>query len=224
VLMNVPLNKGWVSIHRELADKPIWLSEPFTRGQAWIDLIILANHQEGYIRVRGNKVELKRGQLGWSQHTLSLRWKWSRSKVKRFLIELEDDGNIEQQKNTVTTIISITNYNLYQNNEHQTNIKRTSSEHQTNTNNNEKKKNNNRIKEFRPPSKKVIESFFLKSNSNSIEAEKFNNYYTANGWKQGVNKISNWQAVANNWILRSNNFLNNNNTKTNKYNKHETDF
>jgi len=222
--MSAPLNKGWVSIYRELADKPIWLTEPFTRGQAWIDLIILANHQEGYIRVRGNKVELKRGQLGWSQHTLSLRWKWSRSKVKRFLIELEDDGNIELQKNTVTTIISLVNYNFYQNNVQQKNNKSTSKEHQTNTNNkeNKKNKNNNVIREYSPPSKKDIDSFFLKSNSNCIEAEKFNNYYTANGWKQGVNKIANWQAVANNWIIRSNNYSNNN--KNNKYSKHETDF
>lgn len=31
--------KGWVSIHRQLCENDLWLSEPFTRGQAWVDMI-----------------------------------------------------------------------------------------------------------------------------------------------------------------------------------------
>ena len=35
--------KGYVKIHRELLEHPIWTSEKFTRGQAWADLILKAN-------------------------------------------------------------------------------------------------------------------------------------------------------------------------------------
>jgi DNA replication protein DnaD len=91
--------------------------EPFTRSQAWIDLILLANHKPGVIRVRGNRVDVKRGQVGWSQVALAKRWKWSRGKVRRFLKELEkNDHQIVQQKNNITTLINIINYEQYQGN------------------------------------------------------------------------------------------------------------
>jgi hypothetical protein len=109
--------KGWVSIHRTLVNHPLWIGEKFTRGQAWVDLILLANHAEGYLRVRGVRIDVMRGQVGWSEVALAKRWRWSRGKVKRFFIELENDKQIVQQKNNVTSIISIVNYNIYQQNE-----------------------------------------------------------------------------------------------------------
>lgn len=137
---------GWVSIHRKLLDNPIWTKERFTRGQAWVDLILLANHDDGYIRVRGSRVNIQRGQIGWSQGSLSKRWKWSRKKVSKFLSELEEmEHQIEQQKNNVTTIISIVNYDYYQSKEPQKepqkNRKRTTEEPQKHTNNNGNKEN-----------------------------------------------------------------------------------
>jgi len=36
-----------------------------------------------------------------------------------------------------------------------------------------------------------------------IEAEKFVNYYTSNGWKVGKNPMKSWAAAANNWITNS---------------------
>lgn len=108
------MHRGWVKLHRKIADNELWLSEKFTRGQAWVDMIMLANHQDGCIRIRGIKVKIKRGQLGWSEIALAERWQWSRGKVRRFLNELKTAQQIEQQKNRITSIITITNYNGYQ--------------------------------------------------------------------------------------------------------------
>jgi hypothetical protein len=36
-----------------------------------------------------------------------------------------------------------------------------------------------------------------------IEAEKFVNYYTSNGWKVGKNPMKSWQHAANTWIINS---------------------
>jgi DNA replication protein DnaD len=111
--------EGWIKIYRKIMENPMYFSEPFTRMQAWLDLLLLANIKDAYYYVRGNKVVVHRGQVGLSEVALAKRWKWSRSKVSRFLKYLENEQQIEQQKNSVTTLISIINYNEYQKNEQQ---------------------------------------------------------------------------------------------------------
>ncbi len=105
---------SWAKVHRQLFESPLWLSEKFTRGQAWLDLFTNANYADGYIRVRGARIEIKRGQIGWSQLTMGRRWQWSRGKVQRFLVELEDDGMIVHRAGQHTTITTICNYSTYQ--------------------------------------------------------------------------------------------------------------
>jgi len=105
-------------VDRALLMSDRWLSEPFTRGQAWVDLFGLANFADGFIRVRGIRITVKRGQIGWSQIKLADRWKWSRNKVRRYLEELEEDGDIVretiQQKDKLTSLITVVKYEEYQ--------------------------------------------------------------------------------------------------------------
>ncbi len=151
---------SWVKLHRKIQSNPLWTSEPFTRGQAWVDLILLANYKKGFIRARGIRVDIERGQVGMSHVNLSKRWDWSRGKVKRFLNELEIDQQIVQQNNNVSCLISIVNYNEYQTNDtadetqndtadEQQTGQQTSSKQNTNKNdnnkNNEKKERENRF-------------------------------------------------------------------------------
>lgn len=105
---------GWIKLYRKLLDSNIWIEKPFSRGQAWVDLIMLANHKPGYVRVAGTRVDLKRGDVGWSQVKLCERWGWSRGKVRRFLDELETDGNIVQTTVQRFSVITICNYSQYQ--------------------------------------------------------------------------------------------------------------
>lgn len=143
---------GWICLHRSIQENDLWLAEPFTWAQAWIDLLINANHKPGSFWVRRIEVKLERGQLGWSEITMADRWKWSRGKVRRYLGMLETRGMIVQQTNKLTSIITICNYSEYQDKsedsirqivqqtEHQTG-------HQTDnrqyTNNNDNNDNNN---------------------------------------------------------------------------------
>jgi len=106
--------EGWISIHRKIADNPLWLSEPFTKSQAWIDLIILATHKSSYLLIRGIKIDLKRGQVGWSEPRLAKRWRWSRSKVRGFLKLLEKEQQIVIEKSNVTQVLTLVNYDEYQ--------------------------------------------------------------------------------------------------------------
>lgn len=105
---------GWIKIHRSITENPMYFSEPFTRMQAWIDLLLVTNYRDTVIYVRGNKVDVKRGQIAKSQDFFATRWKWSRGKVIRFLDELQKCGQIVQQKSNVITLISVVNYECYQ--------------------------------------------------------------------------------------------------------------
>lgn len=136
------MSQGWISLHRKLQNNPLWSSEPFTRGQAWVDLLLLANHEEGYIYVRDHKIDLKRGDVGWSQNRLSERWQWSRTKIRKFLNDLEKEQQIKQLKSKSYTVIRLINYNDYQQKEQQKDKRKTRERQQKDTNNNVNNENN----------------------------------------------------------------------------------
>ena len=49
--------------------------------QAWIDLILLAQHQVGtFTDRRGNLIDGKRGCVYWSERFLAETWGWRREK------------------------------------------------------------------------------------------------------------------------------------------------
>lgn len=105
---------GWIRLHRKITENPLYFSEPFNRSMAWIDLLLLANHSENYFFKRGIRVDIKVGQIGYDLDSLAKRWKWSRGKVERFILMLENDNQVIRQKTNVTTLISIVNYKEYQ--------------------------------------------------------------------------------------------------------------
>lgn len=107
-------NSGYILLHRKFTENFLYFSEPFTRSQAWIDLLLLANHKENTMIVRGNAVKVPRGSIGLSQKSLGQRWLWSRDKVKRFISLLKSAHMIAQSKNGVKDLYSIVNYEQYQ--------------------------------------------------------------------------------------------------------------
>lgn len=110
------MKEGYIKLYRGIEDNPLWTQEPFTKSQAWIDLLLLTNHKTGYIRLRnGEMVEIQRGQCGWSMETLAKRWQWSRGKVKRFFGYLKTQKMIQQTDILNATVINILNYERFQN-------------------------------------------------------------------------------------------------------------
>jgi hypothetical protein len=117
-------NNGWIKIHRKITSNPLWGLEEFTKGQAWVDLLLLANYEPGKISVHGKIINIDRGQVGWSEVKLSERWGWSRNKTRRFIKYLISEQQIEQDTKGGNSIITILNYIEYQKTEQDT-------EHQT---------------------------------------------------------------------------------------------
>ena len=110
------MHRGYIKLWKKLKDSDFWVSEKFSRAQAFVDLVMLANYKDSYFRARGQRIDVKRGQLAYSELTLAERWKWSRGKVRRFLSELESqtEQKIVQHKSNLTTLITIVNYDIYQ--------------------------------------------------------------------------------------------------------------
>lgn len=171
--LKVNMERGWVKIYRKIQDNPFWDEKPFTKGQAWIDLLLLSNHKDNFFFVRGIKVEVKRGQVGWSEVRLADKWGWSRTKLRGFLKHLENEGQIEQQKNNVSLLITIRNFEEYQGKEQQKNSRKTAERQQKDTNKNEKNEKNE---------KKSIYGEFknvkLTDEEHSKLKEKFNGSFT----------------------------------------------
>lgn len=56
---------------------------------------------------------------------------------------------------------------------------------------------------FTPPSEDDALAFFSEQGASEQEAQAFHDFYTANGWQVGKNKMRDWKAAARNWIRRS---------------------
>ncbi|NLK37111.1 MAG: hypothetical protein GX299_03390, partial [Epulopiscium sp.] len=106
--------EGWIKLHRPIQDHWLWEDKPFSKGQAWIDLLILANHADNKFLLGNELILVERGSFITSEYKLSERWGWSKSKVRRFLELLEKDGMIEKKSNQKRTTINIENYSVYQ--------------------------------------------------------------------------------------------------------------
>ena len=220
--------KGWIALQRTITNHWIWDSEPYSKGQACVDLLLHANHTDAKITIKGSLINLERGQQARSQVTLSEQWKWSRDKVKRFLKLLETDGMIRQQTSQLTSIITICNYKDYQLNKaadksaddtagrHQTSqqaaIRQVTVNNGNNGNNEEEGENVGKKTraQFEKPSLIDIENHMLTKGLDFEQAkdqsERFYNYYESNGWKVGKNKMVNWKSSASGWLSRNNDF------------------
>jgi len=106
--------QGYIKLYRSIKKNFLWKDKPFTKGQAWTDILLEANHADGGFYKRGVWVEVKRGQDGRAELTLADEWGWSRGKVRRFLATLKNEQMIELKQDNRTTIITICNYELYQ--------------------------------------------------------------------------------------------------------------
>lgn len=107
--------EGWIKLHRQLSENPLWLIKPFSEGQAWVDLLLVTTFDKGFIKTKnGTVIKLNRGECGYSILTLSKRWGWSRGKVTRFLSLLNKEKMIQQKTISNTTVINILNYETYQ--------------------------------------------------------------------------------------------------------------
>jgi hypothetical protein len=194
--------EGWIKLHRSLKAHWLWTSEPFSKAQAWIDLIMHANFTDNQILIKGQVINLKRGQQARSELTLSKDWKWSRNKVRRFLETLKKQGMIVTESGHLTTIITICKYESFQTNDttdetpNDTSGDTTSGQQAIHSKEGKERKNGNKT----PTTDEIDEYFLTKGINDKTKSERFFNYYSTRGWLINNSPIYDWKALVNIWI------------------------
>ena len=109
-------DKGWIKVHRQIMDNPMWTSsKPFDQRSAWIDLLLMANHEERTIQLRnGNYKVIGVGQLFTSMDHLATRWHWSRNRVIRYFKQLSAQGMCTVNGTADGTTVTLVKYDNFQ--------------------------------------------------------------------------------------------------------------
>lgn len=108
-------NRGWIRLYRQIQDSAIWkVSDKFNRRDAWIDLLLMANHEDRTIVIDGKPKVIHAGQRWTSSAILAERWRWSRNKVLRYLRLLKELGMVTTNGTTSGTLITIVKYEDFQ--------------------------------------------------------------------------------------------------------------
>ena len=135
-------SNGWIKLHRKLLDNPIVMKDSEYLA-VWIYLLLNASHAEYPVLFGGKKITLQPGQLITGRKSIASTLCISESKVTRILESLKSEHLIEQQTSNKNRLVSIVNWEHYQQSEHQIeqqpNNNRTTTEQQLNTNKKNKK-------------------------------------------------------------------------------------
>jgi hypothetical protein len=95
-------------------DHRVFGTEPYSRRAAWCWLIEHAVFRPTKIFIAHAPVTLERGQLSFSLRYLAEAWRWSKSSVSRFIIELNNETMIGTMNFRKQLIITICNYDKFQ--------------------------------------------------------------------------------------------------------------
>lgn len=197
---------GWIKIHRKMMDNPIVMKDA-DHLAIWAFILLSAAFDEHDTLLNGKRITLQAGQFVTGRKAIAQRLCISESKVERVLNCFESEHQIEQQKTTKGRLITVLNWQLYQECEQQTeqqlNNNRTTSEQQVNTTKEYKeikkdKKERIYVGRFTPPTTDEVRDY-CQERGNSVDAQRFVDYYTSKGWMIGKNKMKDWRAAVRTW-------------------------
>lgn len=194
---------AFIKIDRELLQSDFWLREPFTYGQAWVDLIGLANWADKDKFFRHQHQKVKRGQLVTSQQYLADRWKWTRNRVRTYLRNLERAGMVRIDSTTNYTTITIEKYALYQdkpptksptNNQRKANASPTDGQLSTT----QEEYKNKEIPSVYIPTRAELSAYVTEA-AIPIDPDDIYDYYEAVGWEINGKPVKDWKALCRRW-------------------------
>lgn len=103
---------GFIALHRDVFTHP--LLKDGDRFRAWFWLVANAAWKTTRHDARGKTIEVHRGQICAGREYLAKEWGWSPSAVERFLTRLETEHMIERETGHGKSLITICNYDKYQ--------------------------------------------------------------------------------------------------------------
>ncbi len=105
---------GYIKAYRDIQEHWVWADKPFSKGQAWIDIVFRCNHVCRKVVGYGDIKWVLRGQFVSSNYKLAEAWGWSESSVRKFIKLLVKDSMITATANKNYTLYEVVNYCVYQ--------------------------------------------------------------------------------------------------------------
>ena len=141
------ISQGWIKLSRSIMNKGYYKNSMYVH--LWIHLLMKASHTPKEFFYNGQTFILNPGQFVTGRKKLSSETGIHESSIQRILKTFENEHQIEQQTNSHNRLITIVNWEKYQDSEQQSeqlvNNQRTTSEQLVNTIKNEKNEKNVRI-------------------------------------------------------------------------------
>jgi hypothetical protein len=110
------MTEGWIKVHRKILDSAVFQNEYLLK--LWIYCLVRANHKEVSVSIKTGKgntiVKLMPGQFIYGQISVSRDLNWPRRTTHDRLKKLERLGNLATQSTPHYTIVSICNWESYQ--------------------------------------------------------------------------------------------------------------
>lgn len=104
---------GWIKIYRNITDH--WVFQNPLYLKIWIDILLMANHDEAKVPVKGQLIDVRRGQFWTSIRKLAVRWEMDKDTVSRLLSIYQSDGMIYvDARKGYGTLVTVVNYSVYQ--------------------------------------------------------------------------------------------------------------
>jgi hypothetical protein len=104
---------GFAVLYREATEHHLFVGDS-SRFGAWAWLVLKACWKPTKFSVSGSTITVERGQLCVSRSQLATAWGWSPSAVERFLTRLQTEQMIGRATGQGRSIITICNYDKYQ--------------------------------------------------------------------------------------------------------------
>lgn len=199
---------GWIKLHRKLLENPVVMKDA-DHLAVWVYLLLEATHEDYPTLWGGKKIILKPGQVIKGRLQIARDLNINESKVKRIINLLKSDQQIDQQSRRYGSLITILNWDKYQerdqqNDQRATNERPTSDQRVTSKQEDKEHKNNknNIYKRFSPPTIEEVRAY-CNERGNNVDPEKFIDFYESKGWMVGKTKMKDWRAAVRNWERNS---------------------
>jgi len=105
--------EGWIKLHRCLLHNPLVMKDADYLA-VWCYLLLKATHSDYSVMFGGKKIILKPGQYITGRKKLSSELHINESKIRRILNDYENDQQLNRKVTNKATLITIVNWELYQ--------------------------------------------------------------------------------------------------------------
>jgi hypothetical protein len=111
------MQQGWVKVHRKILESEVFQSDALFKFFMWC--LLSASHKEHFVPIKTGRgetiVRLLPGQLIYGRYASARKLRCKPATSRNFLLKLKNMQILDTQHSTHFTIITIMNWNIYQN-------------------------------------------------------------------------------------------------------------